>query len=552
MKRPPRLALGLPLALVATAAACRGQPAPTPPSPRAIALAVTDGGSEASPRPEALRERVPMLLYPPLACLDVRASPKARSMFAPLPCDEARRRREAYLAAIQATGELPRTFHAGATARIDGPGKVVDDDRVQLSANGAAGALVVHVDLEGKVRSVIAGAFAPTIHRFDAQRSALEVVLPSNLNPHNGKVTDVFDRDLTIAARFEGAAIGEDEIFRGDVTTPGATDEMAAPRSAWMGTELPASKRPIVRLPEGRMSIYDVDAQVLHSWEPTEAEYAMLDRNLAFVVRLGRGALAVAAHEARKCSGRWFDPRWKDPRTICHAHRKNMHGARITRRATKTGALEILDIDEGGNERVLATLAATVNVELIGSADDQLAYVIGRRLHVEELPSAERSTPRKLDVVDSLPCRSAPLDEDGCMIEHVRLLDDGSALVEVGTPYAANLYFVTVKSWRVGPLASLQKRKGQSLCTADTIHHGLDTRAVVQCEDDTPQWHVRRIGHDGAMTDAPASPAEMELARVRGEPPATLKLAGETVCAVDGLLYRGPACDAPRPRSGKR
>ncbi len=518
--------------------------------------AAADAGSDAAPARKAA-SLVPVLAYPPLACTEVSYTNKRPRRFEEMPCDDARRRRDAYLDILRTTGELPRTLHEGATAS-NALGKVVEEELVQLSADGAAGALIIAVDLNAKVKWAIAGAFSRPTKPFDGRRFAVEVTVPSDLAPLGWTVTDIVSRDdLAIEARLAGLGeLGYEGLFR--LTASGGGPDLAATasaRDAWVET-LPATRgeRGPVSLPDDGVALYDADTRLFRTWMPSQQEGIALTMSGISVVRLSGGAFATRVRAGRKCHGRWFEPTRTAPRPICDVQRHRNHGARIVRVSeTKKSNVELVDVDDDGHELVLAALVGTLpaSVEVLGTAPDQLAYVVGRRVHVETLPSAENPKRKSLDLSDSLPCRGVTTMDGGCTIEHIRLLEIGAALVHVNTPYQQKLYIASAGGWRETPMMSLQKRK--DMCSVETVRHGaVTTHAVVHCGDDSPEWHLRTISANGDVTDSLPAKGDVELAELAHAAPARLKLRDEVVCAADGLLYRGPACDSLPSRSSAK
>ena len=484
----------------------------------------------------------------------VSYSKKHPRRFDEMPCEDARRRRDAYLDIVRATGELPRTLHEGATV-IDAVGKVVDQGLLVLSAEGAAGTLLVAVDTNAKVKWAIAGAFSSLVKPFDARRFAIDVTVPNDVVPRGFGVTDVVNRDdLAIDARLVGlGGLGYDGLFRLGVSDGPDLPANASARDAWVRT-LPATKGApgIVKLPDdGGLSFYDADTGRLRSFRLSEQEDAAFMKSGAMsVVRLSGGAFATSLREGGKCYGRWFDATQKEPRPICAVQPHHIRGARLVRSSeARKSTTEIVDVDDDGKELVLATLAGTspASVEVLGTAPHQLAYSHGGRVHVETLGAGANATRKSLDLRDSLPCRG----DGGCTIEHVRRLETGAALVHIHSSYEHKLYIASAAGWSERPMMSLQKPK--EICSVETVHHGAaSTEALVHCGDDSPEWHLRTITTNGDMTDALPAKGDVELAELAQVPPATLKLRDQAICVADGLIYRGPACDSLPPRASAK
>jgi hypothetical protein len=449
-------------------------------------------------------------------------------------CEDAKRRRDAYLAQLRETGRLPSAVPEGASETS--LGQWSDWELAKLSTKGAAGSLVLGVEPDGQVKWAISGAFE-SVEPFDGRHLGVNVVVPSEKGRTSWSVIDLVTRDMTIDARLQGYG----HLPQPDLLTALPSEPAQNPggsQEEWARTALPAAAK-VVAMPTADASVYDVDAGVFRSWTMAEGEWEAMERSRPDVIPLGRGAFVVGFRDGGKCFGRYFDGQSKDPRAICDAHRTK-DGARFVAKAA--GGSEIVDVDREGHAVSVAKVAAPPgSIELIATAPDQVAYEIAKQITVRELAAADRPKPRAITFADTLRCRGGSYVEGACLIGQARLLGTGAVLVEVRAVTGTRLHIAGSGLWRDTPMLSMEGRKGAEICAVDDVQYGDTVTALVHCPGDNPEWHRRHIARDGTMSDSLPATFDVDRANNNGH----VRVRGE-LCAADGFIYQGPACEALR------
>lgn len=461
------------------------------------------------------------LLYPPRGCLAAAPPNPKRAPWAsaPLPCDEAKRTRETWLAEVRRTGELPRSIPAGARRSL--VDRRFDRGLARLTAWGVLGSTIVTLDpTSGAVKGVIAGDFVSG-GAYGPDHVALQISTPGS---PVATVLDLVDRDHRVAVRLtrSGGTAGSNELLLRGGDEPA---ERAAATARFVASELPAAAS-TAEPPEG-VSVWDFDAKTTRRWPISDTDARGLDRSVTDVVWLGKAGVAIGMVHERRCRGSWLDPRAKAPRPICATLRTDAGGVVV--RAGKRGA-EIVAVDRDGRERLLdETPLAPAAIELVFAPAGQVAWASGEILHVAA--GAVGESRGVTEIHSKLPCRGAPVSEGGCAFVGAKRLTSGALLAHLVGGSGNRVAMSGRGGWTDTPLP-----EG---CSIDDVT--LEpTTALVRCSD---RAFVRTFADDGATSDAPAPEGRLARVALERTPPSELRLGGVPVCATeDGLLWASPAC----------
>lgn len=499
---------------------CTPPPTPEPAAreperPPATAAAPTAPVEPPSPR-------FAVLTYPSTPCLGPpRSHAKGKKPPTPGPaisCEDATRRRDEWIAAtsaIAAPARFPQKLPE-ASPRLDTRLDVSTTDAgTRLISDGPAGTLVVDL-VAGEVQRVIQGAFDRPFPTTDAHLY-LALQLPADLAPPMFRIYDVVGPTGQVEARLTGAVWVTSRVARGYTLT----DVDQAKVDEWIREQLPPVRGPTLALAAGQSALFDAVQARWRVWTPPAAETDPEDEGS--LLDLGAAGVAFAADPTSDtCLARWFGPADEVGKAVCRIVARPGGGARFTR--STGGGVELVDIDARGGEQVRVTLATTdaLAVHPVPSPALEVAWEQGGRLTVETTPGQRRV---KVGVPT---CRGrAPY----CSVDYARAVGPAGVLVEeLRGPDMAHAH-----------IAGLADPKlGKSACDVVDIDHRDDrSEALLRCGD---EWTLRTwTVADGREVDSKPDDARV-AAHETPRQANTLEVAGERVCAVDGLAHQGAAC----------